>query len=207
MEAQRRKNDQKKRKNLVVLVVIIAILIIASFSSIWYYAQSSKQKPTNNTMTVISSLISQTSEPLSSSTIKKNLALDFSLVDLEGNNFSLNHFRGKIIIIDFMAIWCGPCKDQIPHLGVVWEQYQDDIIIISIDVDPNETPEMLADFASNFPYATWIWATDSAHIGYDYEIYSIPTMIIVDQEGYISVKHVGKTSSPQLIEEIEKLLG
>ncbi len=207
MEIHRRKNEQKKRKNLVLLVVIISILIIASFSSIWYYTQSSKQKPTNNTMTVISSLTSQTSEPLSSSTVKKNLALDFSLVDLKGNSFRLSDFRGKIVIIDFMAIWCGPCKDQIPHLGVVWEQYHDDIIIISIDVDPNETPEMLTDFSSNFPYATWIWASDTAQVGYEYEIYSIPTTIIVDQEGYISAKHVGKTSSSNLIEEIEKLLG
>ena len=180
-------NDQrKKRKNRLLLIFLIAILILAGFSSIWYYTQSSKSLP--------------------STTDNKELALDFSLVDLEGNSFSLSDFRGKIVIVDFMAIWCGPCKDQIPHYGVVWEQYRDEVVIISVDVDPNETPEMLTKFSSEFPYATWIWATDTAYVGIDYKIYSMPTTIVVDQNGYISSRHNGVTKSPVLIEEIEQLI-
>ena len=200
-------NDQRKnRKNRLFLILLIAILIIASFSSIWYYTQLSKQRPISNTKIVSSSVTSSSITSVSSIADNRELALDFSLVDIEGNSFSLSDFRGKIVIVDFMAIWCGPCKDQIPHYGIVWEQYRDEVVIISIDVDPNETSEMLADFSSNFPYATWIWAADASHLGIDYEIYSIPTTIVVDQNGYISSRHIGVTKSPALIEEIEQLL-
>jgi len=105
-----------------------------------------------------------------------------------------------------MATWCSPCKSQVHHLGVIWEKYQDDIVIVSIDIDPNETPEMLQEFSNQYPYATWIWATDIENLGYEYSIYSIPTIVIVDQEGYISFRRSGVTTSPNLIEEVEQLL-
>ena len=89
---------------------------------------------------------------------KGALATDFSLVDMEGNSFRLSDFRGKVVVLDFMATWCGGCRAEIPHLGDIWEKedYRDRIVLVSIDIDPGESPETLRSFAQEFEYATWI---------------------------------------------------
>jgi cytochrome c biogenesis protein CcmG/thiol:disulfide interchange protein DsbE len=135
-----------------------------------------------------------------------NLASDFSLTDLNGNPFSLSDFKGKIVIIDFMATWCSPCRLQMPHYEVVWEEYQNRIVILSIDIDVRESEDTLRIFTQDYPFATWIWARDTANLGETYKVIWIPTTVIIDQEGSIRFTRVGVTSSSTLIQEIEELL-
>lgn len=135
------------------------------------------------------------------------VAPDFSLRDLEGNTFRLSDFRGKVVLLDFMATWCGPCKQQILNFKVVWEEYKDEIILIPIDVDPRESEDTLRNFIQQYPYATWIWARDTANLVEDYDVTDIPKIVIVDQKGYIRYTHTGATTVSTLIEEIEHLLG
>ena len=176
MEREEESITVNKKRRIALSLLFIVILITAIIFSIWYYR--SRKSPT----------------------------VDFTLVDLEGNSFNLSDYRGRIVILDFMAIWCDPCRAQISNLGEVWKKYQNEIIIISIDVDPFETPEMLKEFSSQFPYATWLWAKDTANLGYKYEVTAIPTMIIIDQNGTIKERYVGITSFSILIKEIEQLL-
>ena len=133
-------------------------------------------------------------------------AQDFSLIDLNGNNFSLSLFQGKVVVIDFMATWCGPCRLQMPYYEIVWEEFGDRIVIISIDIDVIESEDTLRLFAQEYPYATWIWARDTDYISAAYKITNIPTTVIIDQEGYIRFTHIGVTGSLTLIQEIEELL-
>ena len=88
------------------------------------------------------------------------LATDFSLSNLDGNPFKLSDFRGRVVVIDFMATWCGPCRMAMPNYGTIWEEYGETIVIMSIDIDPNESEQTLRKFFQEFPYATWIWARD-----------------------------------------------
>lgn len=135
------------------------------------------------------------------------LAPEFSLNDLNGNTFKLSDFKGKIVILDFMATWCGPCKMQIPHLNFVKERYGDLVILVSISVDPNhDSEETLREFLNKYPYASWIWVRDTANLRRAYGVTAIPTLVIIDREGYIRFRHVGLTSSSTLIREINKML-
>jgi thiol-disulfide isomerase/thioredoxin len=158
------------------ILLLIFFFIIVTIASVWYATQA-------NT----------------------GLAPDFTLTDLEGTTFSLTDFRGQIVIIDFMATWCGPCRLQMPYYKEVWEKYDDKIVIISIDIDVRETEGTLRAFAQDYPYATWIWARDTANLGEAYKITAIPTTVIIDQEGSIRFTH-GVTSSSTLIQEIEELI-
>ncbi|MBS7640487.1 MAG: TlpA disulfide reductase family protein [Candidatus Bathyarchaeia archaeon] len=135
------------------------------------------------------------------------LAPEFSLYDLNGNTLKLSDFKGKIVILDFMATWCGPCRMQIPHLNFVREKYGDSVILISISIDPNHDSEgILKEFLNEYPYANWIWARDTANLRGVYGVTAIPTLVIIDREGYIRFRHVGLTPSSTLIQEIDKIL-
>lgn len=134
-------------------------------------------------------------------------ATDFSLTDLERTTFQLSDFRGKVLVIDFMATWCGPCRMQMPHYKIIWEKYGNRIALMSIDIDPQESEEVLKAFAQRFPYATWIWARDTANLAQAYGVSAIPKTVIIDQDGYIRFTHTGVTDASTFIEEIDELLG
>ena len=134
------------------------------------------------------------------------LATDFSLTDLDGNPFKLSDYRGSVVVIDFMATWCGPCRVEMPHYGTIWEEYDETIVIMSIDIDPNESEQTLRNFSQEFPYATWIWARDTFNLGQPYQVTAIPTTVIIDQAGYIRFTHVGVTPAATFIQEINQLL-
>jgi len=134
------------------------------------------------------------------------LATDFSLIDLDGNPFKLSDYKGNVIVIDFMATWCGPCRMEMPHYGTIWENYDQLIVIMSIDIDPTESEQTLRDFSNNYPYATWIWARDTSNLLQSYQITAIPTTVIIDQDGYIRFTHVGVESATTFIQEIDQLL-
>lgn len=179
---------EKKGKNITGLLIVIAILVIAIASG-WYFLSG----------------FGRNSAPESGQEIPKVLAEDFSLNDLNGNPFKLSDFRGKVVLIDFMATWCGPCRLQMPHYGTILEEYGDEIEMMSIGIGP-ESEEALTAFAQGFPYATWIWAKDTANLGWIYQVTRIPKTVIIDQNGYIAFTHTGVISASTLITEIDTLL-
>jgi thiol-disulfide isomerase/thioredoxin len=134
------------------------------------------------------------------------IAHAFSLTDLNGNAFSSNDFRGKVVVIDFMATWCGPCETQMSNFKVVWERYGGNIVLISIDVDPTESAGTLRAYSQQFQYATWTWARDTVNLADDYEVTAIPKIVIIDRNGYARFVHMGVTDSSTLIREIDSLL-
>jgi thiol-disulfide isomerase/thioredoxin len=164
-----------------IIFILLIVLSIIIISSSWYLFQS-----------------------------RNIIAPDFSLTDLDGNPFRLSDFKGKIVIIDFMDVWCLPCRQQIPHLKVIWEKedYRNKIVLLSIEVNVVIPEEILKDFRQEFPYATWIWAKDKANesIASLYQVSYIPKIVIIDQYGYIRFVHTGLTDSSILIQEIDKLL-
>jgi thiol-disulfide isomerase/thioredoxin len=134
------------------------------------------------------------------------LATDFSVTDLDGINFTLSDYIGKVVVINFMATWCGACTSQMPNYGTIHERYGDAITLMTIDIDPRGSEETLRNYSKEFPYATWIWARDTTKLGVLYEVEYIPKTILIDPDGYIRFEHIGVTDSSTFITEIEELL-
>lgn len=135
-------------------------------------------------------------------------APNFSLIDLDGNTFQLIDFKGKVVIIDFMATWCGPCKVSMPGLKAIYEEFEGQIIMISIDVDPiHETEQILRDWMNGWE-ASWMHARDTADppVSQLYDVTGIPTYVIVDKKGDVRYRHVGLTPEEKLFNEIMALL-
>ena len=134
-------------------------------------------------------------------------APNFVLRDVfSGQNISLKDFRGKIVLLDFWATWCAPCRKALSHLASIYKKYGDkDVIIISIDL--GEKIEVVKNFAIE-NNITWIIVIDNdGSIAEKYNVKGIPTLFLIDRKGIIRYIHVGFSQNLQetLGKEIEKI--
>jgi thiol-disulfide isomerase/thioredoxin len=128
-------------------------------------------------------------------------SIDFTLTDLEGQSFTLYDNKGKVIVMDFWATWCAPCRSEIPELIKISNEYKEKgVIVIGIGLDDKER---LADFSReyNINYDILVGTQDIAK---RYGVKGIPTTYILDKTGRIVKKFVGYM--PGMEKEIKKAI-
>jgi len=133
---------------------------------------------------------------------------DFYLVDIDGDPFQLRDFRGKVVLLDFMATWCVPCRMSMSDLSEIRTHFGEEIVMISISIYPvSDTVEQLRSWRDTWE-ADWIHARDTADppLRQRFKVSAIPTMFIIDKDGEIGFKHVGLTPVATLKSEISELL-
>jgi thiol-disulfide isomerase/thioredoxin len=132
-------------------------------------------------------------------------APDFLLAGLDGKPVSIAGAKGKIVLLNFWATWCGPCRAETPDLVALQNKYKDalEIIGLAVDVDdPEEVQKFAAAFGINYPMVV---APIEVRMRYG-GITALPTSFLLDADGRIVQKHVG-LSNPFLYElEIRALL-
>lgn len=140
--------------------------------------------------------------------VGKEKAPNFTLVDINGEQFSLSDHLGKVVLLDFFTTWCGPCIIEIEHLKGLYDEYSpDQLVILSISVDPyTDTVQILQNFVQQNKEMTWAVARDTDNVAYKYGVSPIPHLIIVDAEGYKRHSHIGLTSESTLGTEIDSLV-
>ena len=130
-------------------------------------------------------------------------ALD--LRDLDGNPLSSADWRGKVVLLNFWATWCGPCRAEIPDLIRLQEKYADQFLVVglSTDVDPpNRVKQFAQEMNINYPVAMASPEIEAKLGG----VFGLPTSFILDTQGRIVQKHIGLLD-PALYElEIRALL-
>jgi thiol-disulfide isomerase/thioredoxin len=133
-------------------------------------------------------------------------APDFKLDTQEGKPLSLADYKGKVILLNFWATWCGPCRAEIPDLVELQNKYKDQLQIIGLVVDDDDQEaikKFIDEYGINYPIAI---ATDELRFEYG-GIPALPTSFLLDTEGRVVQKHEG-LRDPVLYEvEIRSLLG
>ncbi|MBO3842968.1 MAG: TlpA family protein disulfide reductase [Candidatus Brockarchaeota archaeon] len=179
----RRRRIKSREKNILRWLIISSITILITGVA-WQFLQHN------------AACGSQTEAP------------DFSLKSLDGKNFRLKDFKGRVILLDFMATWCGPCRASMPSLKALWNEQKEWIVMLSISVDPiYDTEEVLKDWVNEWG-AEWMHARDTADppASQSYRITAIPTYVIIDKNGCVRHRHVGVTSKETISQEISALL-
>src|SRR6059058_6415375 len=130
----------------------------------------------------------------------------FKVDTLEGKPLSVGDYKGKVILLNFWATWCGPCRSEIPDLVELQNKYKDQLQIIGLVVDDDDedaVKKFAEKFGINYPVAI---ATEELRMQYG-GIPALPTSFVLDGEGRVVQKHEG-LRDPVLYEaEIRSLLG
>ena len=133
--------------------------------------------------------------------------LDFTLVDMNGTEVTLSDYVGDVILVDFWATWCAPCRIEIPGFIEMVETYADQgfsVLGISIDDPPDALQAYAADMGMNYPVLIGDGREDVKD-AYG-PIIGFPTAVIVDRDGNICHRHIGYTPKERFIEDVEGLL-
>lgn len=130
-----------------------------------------------------------------------DLAPPFTLKDLDGKKVSLDDFKEKVVLIDFWATWCPPCKESVPDLDGLYRKYKDNgIIILGLSVDAGG-PQIVKAFKEAYKMSYPILMADES-ITRKYGVRGIPSLFILDKDGRIQQNFVG--FSPGMTAMIEK---
>ena len=143
----------------------------------------------------------------------KKIAPGFSLDGLSGRRVELKQFKGKVVFLTFWATWCGPCKEEMPSIEVLHQQFKGkDFVVLTVAVDlEGEIP--VEKFIAKHDYTFYVLVDSKSEILDLYGVEGIPMTFLIDKQGRIVGKALGPRNwkSPealslinQLIERIEK---
>lgn len=134
-----------------------------------------------------------------------NPAFDFTLQDLQGNQISLSDFRGQVVMLNFWASWCGPCRIEIPHMIELYQEKRDqDFEIVAVNL--RENPNRVEGFAQKLNMPFPVLLDQKGRVGAAYYVRGIPTSIFIDEEGVIRHVHVGTLTESALERYVNDLL-
>lgn len=113
------------------------------------------------------------------------------MLDLDGNPVSSSQFAGKVVVVDFWATWCGPCREEIPGYIALQEKYgKDGLVIVGVSLD-RAGPAKVSDFAKKFGINYTMVMGDADEIAGFGDITAIPTTFLIDRDGNIRDRKVG----------------
>ncbi|MET3106243.1 peroxiredoxin [Oxalobacteraceae bacterium GrIS 2.11] len=139
---------------------------------------------------VLAALISITAHSAQAAIALESKAPDFTLHTMGGPNLRLQEQRGKVVMINFWATWCGPCQQELPHLNQLYEKYRGAGFVmlgVNVDDDAKHAGDVATKLGLKFPV---LLDTDKA-LSKTYDLSTMPSTLLIDREGKVHYIHKG----------------
>jgi cytochrome c biogenesis protein CcmG/thiol:disulfide interchange protein DsbE len=133
------------------------------------------------------------------------LAPDFTLTGFDGRTVTLSQLRGQVVVVNFWASWCPPCREEAAYLEQTWRKYRDRGVVF-IGVDWVDTDKEARAYIEEFDI-TYLNGPDlGTRIADAYRIRGVPETFYIDKTGALQGVHIGPLSAPELDDKIDELL-
>lgn len=119
-------------------------------------------------------------------------APDFELPVLDGPAVSLQDFRGRFVLLDFWATWCGPCRQSMPLLEELQNEHRDELVLLAINL--NESDEAVRQFLDREGLNVTVLMDRDGAVGRAYGVTGIPTQVLINPQGETAYRLVGFNS-------------
>jgi len=135
--------------------------------------------------------------PLSASAVEEGKpAPDFTLKSLAGNNLKLSEMTGNVVLINFWASWCGPCREEMPLLNALHNKYEPlgfSVLGINVEENVDAARGFMKDFPVDFP----VLLDNANQVSKQYKVIAMPTTVVVDRDGNVRFLHQGYKSGDE----------
>lgn len=155
---------------------------------------------------VASQLFTTYEEAQEKEPIRTMQATDFKLPTLSGAEQSLHEERGKVVIINFWASWCEPCRTEMSAFQKFYEEYQKDVEILAVNVTSKDKLLQVQQFVEEHNLTFPILLDETGDMSTIYGAFSLPATIIIDREGNIAREIMGPMDEALLLAQVEPLL-
>lgn len=126
---------------------------------------------------------------------QQGTAADFTLPDLQGQPVSLSDLRGREVVLNFWATWCGPCRAELPMLAA-WARAHPEVVVLGISADRD--PQAVHRLAPSLDLPYTILLDPRGTVTRDYGVTTFPTTFRLDADGHVMGSHTGLLFGPQL---------
>ena len=137
--------------------------------------------------------------------LQEGPAPDFTLQLFDGSQLSLSDLRGQVVVLNFWASWCPPCRDEAPILEATWQRYREQgVTIVGVDHQDTEAPALafIEEFGITYPNGP----DPRSRIAKAYGIQGVPETFVITHEGEIAKVFIGSPAEDQLTVVLEELL-
>lgn len=133
-------------------------------------------------------------------------APEFTLPDLDGKPHTLADYRGKVVVLNFWATWCPPCRYEMPAMQRAWEKVRDENIVF-VGVDVGEDSDTVFTFLADYPVEFPLLLDQDAKVIEQYPVTGLPTTYVIDPRGRITHRAVGgrEWDDEALLKELRSL--
>jgi len=132
-------------------------------------------------------------------------APEFALKDVDGREYTLASLRGKPVLLDFWATWCEPCRESMPHVQMLHEQFKDKGLVV-LGVDTNEAADKARKYFKDNKYSFASLLGSGNAIIEKYGAHAIPRLVLIDKDGVIRYAHTGWGTGMDITPEVRKIV-